>query len=358
MKAGIAGGGIMGRLLAYALLSHGHEVSVFDRAAGHASLICSEAAAGLLLPKSECEHADGLIERMGTASLLQYWPDILAQVDKHIYFKSQGSMAISHARDKTDLQRFITMIESKLNLAKTSGGIKPLNKTDIARIEPQLNQFDEAYHISGEGQLDNQAFMHAIKHYLLTREIEWFTHTNVTKIINNQIVTADSMHHFDIVFDCRGMGARDIFSQLHAVRGECIWLHAPAVKLHHPIRFMHPRYSLYVVPRPNDIYIIGASEIYAEDYSKISVRTMLELLTAAYAIHPGFCEARIIQTVTQCRPAFPHQLPVIRCIQDNVAINGLYRHGFLLAPALMMDVMRWLEQGRAALHYPEIWSFQ
>ena len=55
--------------------------------------------------------------------------------------------------------------------------------------------------------------------------------------------------------------------------------------------------------------MIGATEIESEDLSPASVRSTLELLSAAYAVHPGFAEARILELSVQCRPALPDNLP-------------------------------------------------
>lgn len=164
------------------------------------------------------------------------------------------------------------------------------------------------------------------------------------------------MHQFDLVLDCRGMGAKDIFADLRGVRGELIWLHAADVFIARPIRFLHPRYNLYIVPRPEQIYLIGASEIEANDTTPISVHTTLELLTAAYCVHANFGEARIIKTVTHCRPTLTDHLPKIKYADGFLAVNGLSRHGFLLAPALAMEVMRWIEAGISAVCYPQLWE--
>ena len=131
-------------------------------------------------------------------------------------------------------------------------------------------------------------------------------------------------------------------------------MHAPEVSITRPIRFIHPRYSLYLVPRPNHHYLIGASEIHVEDYSAISVRSTLELLTAAYYLHPGFAEARIVKMVTQCRPSLANYLPRIKYTQGFIAINGLYRHGFLIAPALVVDILNWLKTNSKM--YDDLWE--
>ncbi len=130
------------------------------------------------------------------------------------------------------------------------------------------------------------------------------------------------------------MGAKQQLSGLRAVRGEVIRVRAPEVQLNHMVRLMHPRYRLYLVPKPDQEYVLGATQIESEDYSPISVRSALELLSALYAIHPGFGEARILESLSNCRPALPDNQPVIRTQDGLTEINGLFRHGFLLAPAL------------------------
>jgi len=64
------------------------------------------------------------------------------------------------------------------------------------------------------------------------------------------------------------------------------------------------------------------------------VRSVLELLTAAYALHPAFGEAELVEIGVDARPAFADNLPRIRRRGSTVFLNGLFRHGFLLAPAM------------------------
>lgn len=158
-------------------------------------------------------------------------------------------------------------------------------------------------------------------------------------------MSSSETYKFDVVCDCRGLGARDLFPDLRGVRGELIYLHAPEVEIIRPIRLIHPRYRLYIVPRPNNVYIIGASEIESEEMSPISVRTTLELLSAAYSVHPGFAEARITGSSVNCRPAFSDNLPRISYREGLLSINGLYRHGFLLAPILAEGATSIIENG-------------
>jgi glycine oxidase len=154
----------------------------------------------------------------------------------------------------------------------------------------------------------------------------------------------------DWVIDCRGLGAKPQWRALRGVRGEVIRVHAPEVRLTRPTRLVHPRYPLYIAPKPEDVYVIGATEIESEDMSPASVRSTLELLSAAYAVHSGFAEARILEVATQCRPTLPDNLPDIRQPHARVLqVNGLYRHGFMIAPAVLDIVLELLRDGHSPL---------
>ena len=106
------------------------------------------------------------------------------------------------------------------------------------------------------------------------------------------------------------------------------------VALTRPVRLLHPRHPVYVVPRGDGRFMIGATMIESEEPGRISARAMVELLGAAYCLHPAFAEAEIVETGVGVRPAFPDNLPRIRRDGRKIYVNGLYRHGFLLAPAL------------------------
>jgi glycine oxidase len=351
MHAGIVGMGIMGRLLALGLHNIGWQVTLFDEYQGDSN--CSSAAAGLLTPFSECDKADRVIFQLGQESVTSYWPNILKQLSEPIYFQQAGCIVVHHPHDKAEWQHFCRRISHKLS---SDDYFQHLSKEALTQLEPELDKFETGYYFPDEAQIDCQLVMNSLKKYLQVQGISFFFNTHVTSMTSRQIITDKKSYMFDWVFDCRGMGARAVFADLRAMRGELIYLYAPDVQLQRPIRFLHPRYSLYIIPRPGNIYVIGASEIEAEDYSSISVRTSLELLTAAYYLHPGFAEARIIKTLTHCRPSLSTHLPCIKYSDGLIAINGLYRHGYLIAPALVKETLSGLNTQNPTIHYPEIWK--
>jgi glycine oxidase len=106
------------------------------------------------------------------------------------------------------------------------------------------------------------------------------------------------------------------------------------VALARPIRLLHPRFPVYVVPRPDHHFMIGATMIESENPGCVTARSIIELLSAACAVHPTFGEAEVIEMGAHVRPAFTDNVP--RVIRHGIRffVNGLYRHGFLAAPAL------------------------
>jgi glycine/D-amino acid oxidase-like deaminating enzyme len=56
-------------------------------------------------------------------------------------------------------------------------------------------------------------------------------------------------------------------------------------------------------------------------------------MSAAYALHPAFGEAEILELGADVRPAYPDNEPRIEERAGRIFVNGFYRHGFLLAPA-------------------------
>ncbi len=357
MRAGIAGAGVMGRLLAFYLIKAGWEVTLYEAEDTLDALNCSMVAAGLLNPVAELGKAHPLIYHLGMEAVQKHYPGIIEELNgfaaEPIFFQIKGSLVVAHPKDQAELQLLIDTLRGKI-------GSQPLfqcvNQAELIDLEPQLNKWENAYYFLPEGNIDNQAYLAALAAFLTARGANWRLHTRVQEVKPNKIILEDRVETFDLVCDCRGLGATSNFPEIRGIRGELLWLYAPEVSIQRPVRLMHPRHSIYIVPRPNSVYIIGASQIETHDTSPISVRTVLELLSSAYYVHSGFAEARLLKTMTQNRPTLADHLPKLRYAPGFIAINGLYRHGFLISPTLVQEVMQWLESGIKAVPHPEIWE--
>ncbi|MFV9878233.1 MAG: FAD-dependent oxidoreductase [Anaplasma ovis] len=342
--AGIAGAGLVGRLLALALLQDGWKVSIFDRDNALGKRSCGFIAGGMLSLYSEAETTGGLVIELGHRSL-ELWPGILRSVGASECLKMLGSIIVAHAGDLQELERICAIIRRRFTDLFGSLCISD----EIHTLESGLSVRHGMY-IQGEGCIDSMRLFSRLEATLIRLGIKWLCNTRVDEVASRALVVDGQRHVFDVVFDCRGIGAKNAIPGLRGVRGESMLLHAPEVVIGRPIRMVHPRYSVYMVPRSEGRLIVGATEIESCDFSEISVRSVLELLSAAYSVHRGFAEARVLDMMSACRPAFSDNLPRIIVEDGVIRINGLYRHGYLSTPAIVEEVISLLKHGSA--RYP------
>lgn len=332
MNIAIAGVGLVGRVLALNLLQEGHTLTLFDEDQANGEKAAGMTAAGMLAVFAELETAESVIFEHGKRSI-ELWLPLLKSIGLEDAYQLEGSIITAHPQDYSELDHFIATLKSKVEEAKD---IQLLDRTGIVTLEPDLEQHNKAFYIPHEGQVDAQRFMQRSSEYLLSHQnVTWHQETKVDSVSEGAVSFNNSTEKFDWVFDARGLGANEQVKNLRGVRGEVLWLDAPEVNIKRPTRMLHPRYKIYIVPRQNNRYVIGATEIESEDRSEVSVRSSLELLSAVYSMHTGFAEARIVRMLTNCRPTLKDNLPNIEQGEKLTRINGLYRHGYLLAPALV-----------------------
>lgn len=345
LDIGIAGAGLLGRLLAWQLARAGHRVSVFDPApdagARHDGQgAAAFTAAGMLSPLAESDSGGAMVADLGWRSLA-WWPQIAAALGEPGLVRREGSLLLAHRGDVASAQRLLAHIQSG-----HQSSLQPLDAPSLASLEPALARGLQAWLLPGEGQVLTLPLLAALQ--VQAPGVQWHWKQHVDAVEPGRLLLADGpkdrrhIHHCDLAIDVRGLGARPPLP-LRGVRGEVLWLHAPGVPLQRPLRLMHPRHPVYLVPRPGDIIVLGASEIESEDRSPVSLRSAVELMAAAHSAMPELAEARIVHMESNLRPALPDNLPLLHSEAGLLRINGLYRHGWLIAPALVQDAMAALE---------------
>ena len=324
----IVGGGLLGRSLAWRVSKAGARVSIYDAAGRDGEGSAAWVAAGMIAPTSEAIDSDPRIESMGRRSLA-LWPHWLADLPVSVFYRDAGTLFLWHREDAGEALRVQRILASR----NMQGQVQTIDGARLNELEPALTtRFPRALHIPGEAQLDNREYLKAVAVALEEQRVECHWHSPV----------ADSeLPKAGIVVDCRGMGAKREWPELRGVRGEIIRLHASKVELHHTVRLLHPRCPVYITPRAEGRLVVGATCIESDDSSPVSVRGVLELLTSAYSVLPALAEARILEFNTQVRPCLPDNLPSLHFDRERnvLSINGLYRHGFLLAPAIVEEVL-------------------
>ncbi len=338
-KIAIVGAGLIGRLLAWQLLKHRCQVDLYDRDQGDASQSAAAIAAAMLAPVSEAVDAEPVVYRQGLAALgiWKTWVDELNLTTSiATELNVNGSIVVSHRQDQGDFQRFVQRLRSHADIRNNSFGI--INKSQLSQLEPELcENFASACYLEDEGCLDNSALLEALAAAITQRGGRWHYSHQVTHLRADNCMQVFA--GVDRIIDCRGFGAREDTQSLRGVRGEVIRVFAPEVYLSRPVRLMHPRYKLYIAPKPGHEYVIGATQIESESEHPVTVRSGLELLSALYSVHTGFSEAEILSQSARCRPAFADNLPAIRQQGEFVSINGLYRHGYLLSPVVIQQAL-------------------
>ena len=336
LNIAIAGAGLMGRLLAWRLSEKGHQVTLFDSGSLEKPAGACHTAAGMISPLSELFHCPLPIYQLGMQSL-QHWPNWAKQLEQatgtKVDYREKGSILIAHPQDRNELLQFQQELTAKLG-PDNRDQLQWLDNSSLRELEPELDRFDQGLYLAPEADIDNRKLLPALHKALQQNNIQIRENTPVD-CTPETIQTKNGREQFDLVIDTRGLGAKNHINGLRGVRGEVMVVETPEVQLNRPVRLLHPRYQLYAVPRANNQTVIGATEIESEDMSPISLRSTMELSSALYSIHPAFAEARVIETRVNCRPATMDNLPVVESEQGLIRINGLFRHGYLLAPALV-----------------------
>ena len=313
----IVGAGIAGAWQALLFAQAGHKVTLHERSDASMLQSTSHWAGGMLAPYCEAEISEPVISRLGLRSL-DLWREHFPLVPFN------GSLVVAHPRDRADFDRF----------AKLTSGHQRLDADAVRELEPDLEgRFRDALFYPDEGHVEPRRVLPQLHARL--------TEAGGTIRFNSDANPDDCD---GIVIDCRGLAARDAQPELRGVKGEMIIVETAEIEFSRPVRLIHPRWPLYIIPRDDHQFMIGATSIEAED-TGVSVRSALELLSAAYAVHPAFAEARIVEFGSGLRPAFADNLPRIAVDDQKISVNGLYRHGFLLAPALAELTLGYVARG-------------
>ncbi len=319
----VLGAGVAGLTAAFEFARAGCAVTIVERgpAVGRG---CSFYAGGMIAPWYEAESSEPVIAELGLEALRFWREDVPVAA-------TNGNLLLAAARDLPELARF----------GRRASHFTTLDADGIGALEPDLaGRFSRALYFAEEGHLDPRAAVGA-----LLQRLEADPHVSFR--FGTDAPDADA----DWVIDCRGLAARDHLPDLRGVKGEMLVLQTHDIAFARPVQLLHPRNPVYIVPRGDGRFMIGATMIENEERGRVRARAMLDLIGAAYTVHPAFGEAEIVEIGCDLRPAFPDNLPRIRRDGRRLFINGLFRHGFLLAPALASRARRIVLEGA---HFPEV----
>nr|WP_298796762.1 FAD-dependent oxidoreductase [uncultured Acetobacter sp.] len=302
----VKGAGVAGMTVSVTLAERSGLVTLYD-CGGRIGAGASWMAGGMLAPWCEAESAPAEVTAQSVDSV-DWWsahvPDVVRA----------GSLVLAPPRDVGEIARF----------GRRTSHFQTLGMEEIGRLEPDLaGRFHKALFFADEGHVDPRKALLALR-----KSLDAMGGT----VVLDSAQEPDEAG-FDWVVDCTGLNARITLNTLRGVRGEMLLLRCPDVELHRPVRMLHPRIPIYIVPRADHVFMVGATMIESENAGGMTVRSMTELLNAVWVLHPGFAEAEILEMGTGLRPSYPDNMPTVVQDGQRIYVNGMYRHGFLLSPA-------------------------
>jgi glycine oxidase len=236
-----------------------------------------------------------------------------------------GTLVLAPERDRAELDRF----------ASRTQGHASCDTDRISTLEPDLGgRHRRGLFFADEAHLDPR------------QALADLTCAMAQAGVTVEIAEASPQDFEGPVMDCRGMAAARDLPGLRGVRGEMIVLRSHEIRLTRPVRLLHPRHPLYVVPRAGGLFMLGATQIESASRGGVTARSALELLSAAYALDPRFAEAEIVEMGADLRPAFGDNIPRVVRRGRVLHLNGLFRHGFLMAPALAEQAADFIATGK------------
>jgi glycine oxidase len=323
LSIAVRGAGVVGLWQALLLANRGHAVTLYERSAQPFTEACSPYAGAMLAPRCEEESAEAVIGELGRRGIA-LWRETYSGT------RANGTLVVALNRDRGELERFARMTQ----------GHRRLSPAELAAMEPRLvDRFAGALLYQEEAHLAPDAALRFLLDAVIAEGAAL------------RLGDGEMPQGADLVIDCRGLAAKDELPTLRGVRGERIVIKSREVDLARPVRLLHPRFPLYVVPWGDGLYMVGATAIESEETGAITLRSALDLLSAAYALDPAFGEAELVRQGAGARPAFPDNRPRIIPRKGYIYVNGLYRHGFLLAPVLAELVTEYIETGAT---HPEV----
>ncbi|WP_434353836.1 FAD-dependent oxidoreductase [Psychrobacter sp. HD31] len=360
----IIGTGIVGLTCADKLLASGHDIKVITASTGVDESLCSWWAGGMLAPYCEMESAETLVGELAPISMA-YWQDFCQRHADECDHYSNGTIVISPSRDQNMLKHFAQKTEQWQHVSAKQ----------LQQLEPILSSHQEGLFYETEGHIEPRQVLNALwKRINSSEKAQVLTNTRLSE--EEITMLSSEQADGDWLLDCRGYSAKHAINseqnntackadtgqkrdKLRGVRGEMLHLYNPELTLSRPIRLLHPRIPIYLVPRANQQFMLGATMIENGSRERASVRSVMELLSALYAVNPAFSQSEIVEIGVDVRPAYPDNLPQIveeipnhgRGHKDRqhkgkrLSVNGMYRHGYLLAPAFAQIVHDYIVDG-------------
>ncbi len=270
---GIAGAGLLGRLLAWRLARPGLRVEVYDPAPapGRASAPPATRSTPPASPPPACSARwpssttpAPEVAALGWRSI-DGWRAICEALSAPPAFAQRGSLLLAHRSDLGAARRVLARLD---RAPAGRPAPRPLDAGELAALEPALQGAAHAWLLPGEAQIDTVAAMLALHADAAAAGAAWHWGRRVAEVQpGGWCSKAASRGASTCAVDVRGAGARPP-CRCAACAARSAGCACPAHGLTRPARLLHPRHRVYLVPRGPTRVLVGASEVESEDRSR------------------------------------------------------------------------------------------
>ena len=328
-KIAVCGAGVVGRLLSLVLHKMGFDVTLFEKGKSSGEDSASFYAAGMISPFSELEFGSERVFNFGVESL-SLWGNLLKYLNlEDVFYSKAGTQWFVPVGDTP---AFLNLMRKKSFLQK---------KNTISHEFKVQRKSETVFHVAGEAQIDVRDFFRLSEKTLL-KHVDFRTEEKVSFLVNSSqsgfLKTNNGIEKFDLIFDTLGMGSQ--VQKLRGVMGEVIFMTAKDIQMNCPVRVFSGRTPIYIAPKKNGQFVVGATVVEGYDNAKTTVEGVHELLSALIAYDSMFSSGEITEIKSALRPSFSSGSPEVTYSDKVIHINGMYRHGYLTSPAIINSVVK------------------
>ena len=299
----------------------------------------AKAAAGMLAPQAEAEHAEEALLPLAMEScrMWQTFSDELRRCSGiDVDYRTEGTLVVALDRDDFEMleHRFTYLRDLGLNLEWLSGD-------EARQKEPYLSRGVSGALFSPEDhQVDNRLVGSALKACYIEAGGHLRENTSVDEILTN----------FGRVTGVR-VGDQEIKAEVVVVAA-AIQMPEAAPILQHvlwgPGNSIVP--SIYLAPKSDGRLIIGATVEEMGFDTSLTAGGMLEILRSAWEVLPGIYDLPLVESWAGLRPASRDDAPILGPTEMDglVMATGHHRNGILLAPITADTVSDYILTGNIA----------
>jgi glycine oxidase len=351
----VLGAGAIGTAVAWRCAQRGLRVTVVDPAPADGAW---RTAAGMLAPVTELHYAESALLRLNLDSLARY-PAFAAAVSERsglpTGFRACGTVSI--AWDGADLAglRDLAAFGRRLGLDSCL-----LTGRELRELEPAVAPgLPGALLAEHDHQVDPRLLHAALRAAASADGVRFVDGAPRVDVVGDRAVgvtlddgTVLSAGHVVLAAGAwsgrvDGVPAAAV-PAVRPVKGQTLRLRLPGpARLSHVVRGTVKGSPIYLVPRADGEYVVGASSEEVGFDTQPRAGAVYELLRDAQSVMPELGEAVLVDVSTGLRPGSPDNAPLIgpSGVDGLIHATGHYRNGILLTPVTADGVAELITTG-------------